>query len=296
MISLPRFYGGFLSSPMIQYYATALVNIMDDLRTMEAEIKKTSTGISEKTVEQINHLLAATTDNCKYLNLRSATKQLLSMVKKATNHQLTYPQFASMLAELRIRIEEDLDDRVFYSIIESAKIDKFFKEDPDAKARGILIPKTPEEWFDERVIAHFKDTLDDVDQAGKCFLFEAYTGCVFHLMRVVEYGVFYIAQLSEMKDFKPSWSSITKHLERLAYKTEYPDLPPNVKPHIQFIKSVIPKMQAIEHAWRNRVMHIDTKLVPVLQVDRPIAAEIMGAVESFMRYLSDHKQKQEEKS
>ena len=79
--------------------------------------------------------------------------------------------------------------------------------------------------------------------------------------------------------------SILKRGTSYAYiKTKFQDVPEEVKPHLPFLKEVLPIMQSIQIAWRNKVSHLDSRIVP----DR-IEGEaelIMGAVRSLMNILA----------
>ena len=69
--------------------------------------------------------------------------------------------------------------------------------------------------------------------------------------------------------------------------SEYKNLAASVQPHIGLIKDLIPRMQAIEHAWRNRIIHVENRLIPSQPIDEPIAAELLTTVETFMRMLAE---------
>ena len=94
-------------------------------------------------------------------------------------------------------------------------------------------------------------------------------------MRVVEHGVMELAPLAGIKDAKPSWGSVLSKVDQCAFKTEYKDLPDEVKPYRELLRELSPEMHAIQYAWRNRVMHIENKIVPVEPIDHPIARQII---------------------
>lgn len=45
--------------------------------------------------------------------------------------------------------------------------------------------------FEQSVVRTFPGALHDMEEAGKCFALERYSACGFHLMRVLEWGIFY---------------------------------------------------------------------------------------------------------
>jgi hypothetical protein len=116
---------------------------------------------------------------------------------------------------------------------------------------------------------------------------DCYTACVFHLMRIVECAVLRLAKLAEIKDPKPSWGAVLSKLDKYAFRTDYKDLPPAVQPHIGIIKKLLPAMHAIQHAWRNKVSHVEDKLIPADVFNETTALEVMNAVQVFMRMLAE---------
>ncbi len=259
---------------------------MDHLGQLEAAAKKwaSDSDMNEQVQERVGKLLNATVAQCAWLRLRSAWKQLHRILETVKTGKCTSAKFSSLIGELRIRIYEDLEDRVFFSVVDTGKIDKFFKEDP--KQRGCLMPKPAEEIFSAEIVKEFPEAAEDLIEASACFVVSRYTASVFHLMRVVERGVTKLAQLAGHADPKSSWNNTLRYLDKVAYKTEYKDVPDAVKPYLGLVKDTIPKMQAMEHAWRNRVMHIENKLYPADPFDRPIATDVMIAVDGFMRTLA----------
>jgi hypothetical protein len=85
---------------------------------------------------------------------------------------------------------------------------------------------------------------------------------------------------------KPSWGAVLSKLDKYAYRTEHKDLPVPLQPHIDLIKKLLPKMHAIQHAWRNKVSHVEDKLIPTNAITDDMALEIFNAVQAFMRMLA----------
>jgi hypothetical protein len=149
-----------------------------------------------------------------------------------------------------------------------------------------LVFKDLEEIFDQKVLERFPEISDDVFDAAQCFIHYSSTACVFHLMRIVEVGVLKVARLADIQDPKPSWGAILSKLERLTQRTQYQDLPPSIQPHIGLIRKLLPKLHAIQHAWRNKVSHVENKLIPTDAINEEVATEVMSAVQAFMRMLA----------
>jgi hypothetical protein len=278
--------GTFLSAPMIQIYADWLVQLMDNLRELETRAKRWSeTGSNTDTPDEIiGRLIKDIELNVNYLDLRSAKKQLLRLYERV-REKCSFVEFASLIEQLHVRIVEDLEDRVFYCINDPHKLETFFSKEYSQKPRSFIRMKSPNEVFDSEIIVRFPDATDDLKQAILCYVASCYTAAVFHLMRVVEQGVMEMARMADIKDPKASWGAVLAKVDKYCFQTKYEDLPDRVKPHRELLKTLIPEMHAIQHAWRNRVSHIENKLIPTDPIDQTIAREIFTTVEVFMRSL-----------
>ncbi|MFZ0318563.1 MAG: hypothetical protein WAL56_05505 [Candidatus Sulfotelmatobacter sp.] len=239
-------------------------------------------------------ILATARTYSEALSFTSSTRQLVRIkarfdqgVDPSTGKgQMPLTELSTMVAELRIRLGEDLQDRVFFCITDPIRIQRFFKQCPDELFQDHLIFKDLNEVFDPEVLRRFPEATDDIAGACDCYLHYCATASVFHLMRVVEVGVLRLARLADIKDPKPSWGAILSKLDKYAYRTDHKDLPAPLQPHIDLIKKLLPKMHAIQHAWRNKVSHVEDKLIPTNAITDEMALEIFNAVQAFMRMLS----------
>ena len=85
---------------------------------------------------------------------------------------------------------------------------------------------------------------------------------MFHLMRVVQVGVMELAVIAGLKDPSPSWGSVLQFIEKLVLLTKHEDVDIHVRPHRKLLENVLPQMQAIQRAWRNKFSHVGTKIIP----------------------------------
>jgi hypothetical protein len=107
-------------------------------------------------------------------------------------------------------------------------------------------------------------------------------------MRVVEIGVLKIARVAVISDSKPSLGAIFKKVEKLVLRTEYDALPAAVQPHIGLLKDMLPRLQAVQHAWRNKVTHVEDKLIPATaESNEEICWEVLITTRALMRKLAE---------
>lgn len=282
-----------ISLEMLQFFPHSIVVLLDDLKVLEQEAA--TWGFARRlSAERRSHmqaLLGAVADSCQGLSLASSTKQIIEIGRRL-GHGLASRDLSSLLVELRNRIKEDLQDKVFYCVTDGAVIQRFFRpadpatDPPQLSSWGLLVQRRPRELFDPLIVGRFPESGRDIEDASLCFIFGQYTACVFHLMRVVEFGLRRLAGLGPIPDPKPSWGAVLQKLEKYAFRTEYKDLPPSLQPHIEVVKNLIPRMHAIQHTWRNMVMHVEEKLVPTEPFSAKAALEVMNATEAFRRFLA----------
>jgi hypothetical protein len=151
----------------------------------------------------------------------------------------------------------------------------------------VMVEKHIDEIFDPVICTAFPEAIEDLQEAAYCLLFCRHSAAIFHLMRVIEAGVLRMARLAGIQDPKPSWGAILKRIETYALRTKHDDLLPETNQHIAFLREVLPRMQAIQHAWRNPISHVEQDLtVPHGRASGDTAGEIMGAVNMFMRLVA----------
>lgn len=131
--------------------------------------------------------------------------------------------------------------------------------------------------FEIDVLLSFGSTMDDIDEAGKCFALGRNTACVFHLMRVMERPIAALGKMLLPDDPSPNWETVLKKIDaELARKPAERIF----KGDVQFFAEVAAELRAVKHAWRNRVMHIDS----IVTEER--AKSIFDSTIGFMNVVS----------
>ncbi len=275
---------------MFQIYAQSLVRLMEKLQELEAEATKWSrTGTTKERFQEMTAIIVKAEDSCDLLALSSAKKQIARMrAASETGGGLLYNDLVTMIAEMRVRIKEDLEDKVFLCVSDRSLIDRFFivaTKEEYSSGVGLLVPRVAHQLFHPSIVERMEEVSDDIVEACRCFFADRFTASVFHLMRIVEYGLVEVAALAGIEDQKPSWGSLLNALDKLANRTKHDELPLAIQPHIQLIRELLPRLHAIQHAWRNKIVHVENKLIPTGSVTPEIANDIMNAVEIFMKTL-----------
>ena len=191
--------------------------------------------------------------------------------------------------ELERRIRDDLHQRLFFcvSVAEDHLLERDPSADPTAPTPGPLRIKTAGEYFGETVVRRFPQIESDLSSACRCLALNCDSACVFHLMRATEIAVPKVATLCGVRDPRPSWGSVLDQAEKYTQKTKHEHLPDTLKPHVEFLRTLVADMRSMQRAWRNRVVHVDEKLVLGSgEFTSPIANEILVSTKTFLAHLA----------
>lgn len=201
--------------------------------------------------------------------LHSTEHQLKGSVGKCARVQnrcqnrplLTYGEMVSMLTGIRESFEDDLAGELFLHL---------------TLAEARLYDSPTEEWQEAR--SKFHKTTFDIEEAAKCLALGRYTAAVFHLQRVMEFGLKTLAAKLGKPFDRNSWDAHLKDIEKeleARYKAAGTRTPDE-----EFYSEAAAQIGHVKVAWRNPTMHIDRTYI------EEIARDIWNAVKAFMRHLS----------
>src|SRR5471030_559605 len=163
------------------------------------------------------------------------------------------------------------------------------RDDPSRPDQmGLLRLKNASEAFGEKIVTRLPAIEPDLTEAYRSYAYDCNAACAFHLLRATEIAVPKIAKMCALIDSKPSWGKVLDHAEKYTQKTEYENLPDTLKPHIEFLRTIVADMRSMQRAWRNKVVHVEDKIIPTAAEFSPRSIRSMfSAVESFLNHLAD---------
>jgi hypothetical protein len=138
------------------------------------------------------------------------------------------------------------------------------------------------ELFGPKVALDFPNAIEDIAEAGNCLALERNTACVFHLMRVVEIGLWRLAgALCVSINPKSGWLSILNEKLEPAINglPESTDGERHRKKQMQQARA---HLHSVRLSWRNDTMH------PKSTYTAEEAEEVFLHVKTFMKHLVDH--------
>jgi hypothetical protein len=143
-----------------------------------------------------------------------------------------------------------------------------------------------EQLFGEQVHSKFVGARTDIKEAGNCFAAGAHTACVYHLMRVSEQGLIFLAKRLGVRTIGANtpivyatWGQIIRELVRVVNALPAPR---NRKEEAktEFYQEAVRTCDAIKDLWRNPTSHSRAQYSEVK------ALAILGDVREFMQNLS----------
>jgi hypothetical protein len=127
----------------------------------------------------------------------------------------------------------------------------------------------------------------DVEEARKCLALERYTASVFHLMKIVEFGVLEMQIFLKATDVKAHFGSVVSKLEDMVQKTKYDHVPEHLRHHLLFLGDVLSQLHAVKDSWRDKVVHVDARIIPSDTFTEQLAEGVHDATLLLMKKLAD---------
>jgi hypothetical protein len=247
---------------MLRFYAEKFLAIGEYLSQMEmALLNKTIGPPPETVVEDLKTKLRKAKNLCQSLDLKWTIKQI-----DRTTQQISanWPEeAATLLADCRVRLREELEDCVFLKI-DASKI---------SYAAADWLLDTPIESI-------FPSTIKEFQRAGRCFALDENTACMFHLMRVVDFGLRSVATRLGIEYSARAWDGIGKAIVR-KMEDKYHDKTMDWKATEPIYAEVLTDIQAISRGHRNPVLHELEKTY-----EEKEAQYMLTVVEGFMTHLA----------
>jgi hypothetical protein len=204
---------------------------------------------------EFQNLVDKAREACSLSGFSEAAQSLTFIFNSLNSNQ---PRTASSLAtEARHACEQiqlALENRVFLSLPKS-RIDMLGNKN----------------FLGESVSAAFPSAVEDIEESGNCLALECSTAAVFHLMRVVEWGLRALARSLGVKSIKANnkpgnknyrpleyseWEKIIGELqERIESKLAKAKRGPAKQRLQEFYFPALQDIRAFKDAWRNHVMH-----------------------------------------
>jgi hypothetical protein len=217
--------------------------------------------LSDQVVNTLVGSLFVLLEDCEKYGLKYSAIHIRRFKEQTHERQIAFSEVRATLVEIRQRVADELESSaVFFALSNEGQV--YFQSSR----------------FAEIVAERFPEVVFDCAEAGKCFSLERPTACVFHLMRVIEYGLLAVSRQLGMTSDRPNWQPVINKIE---FELKQPYDQRKFKDMHDFLANVAANFNAVKVAWRNRVMHVDTKHT------MEEAREIYDATRGLMRYIAE---------
>lgn len=137
---------------------------------------------------------------------------------------------------------------------------------------------TGSELFGHEVATSFPSSSFDIEEAGKCLALNRSTACVFHLMRVLETGLYAVANALGVQDIELNWHNAIEQTEKKI--RALPAKTPQEKIDLGFYSDASAYLFGVKEPWRNRSAHTGNIYI------EEKSQQIFESVRGFMQVLS----------
>lgn len=139
----------------------------------------------------------------------------------------------------------------------------------------------------EPIIQRFPETIGDIGEASRCFALSRYAAAVFHSLQVVEAGLVELGTFLKVKDPHSGWTAVSNALNA-TIKKSHKNRTKFEKQHFAFLEQVHGTTEGLKNAWRNKISHVQGKLILMTTDFGPeVSEEILLASRAFMRRLAE---------
>jgi hypothetical protein len=153
------------------------------------------------------------------------------------------------------------------------------------------VPPERTSYYDNRatcspsVAEKFQMALPDIVEAGNCYALERPTACVFHLMRVIPYGMKILSKKLKVKygaDIETlDWGSIIQPIDKAVKELAQQRRTKKRIQDQQYYSEIVSHLYYCKDAWRNHVSHSPE------QYDMPQARSVFDHVGRVMGLLAE---------
>lgn len=258
---------------MVRFITKHLVDALNLLDDLEYYGTAFGAGSAVVPLSELDTLVTQRITYCRrqfaYIELGAAVDRIDNQVLPVLKTGVTWDRVRAEAKIIRELVDNDLRKRRFAYL-------------PVAKAD--IHDKAGHTW--ERVWKQFPSAKEDAQEAVNCYALESNTACVFHLMRVAEYGLRALARERRIKlptgrplewaDWQELIVALNKNVELIANKKRGPAR----DAAMEFYRAALGQFNAFKDVYRNKVMHSRGSY------DEHKAASVLTHVLEFMDILA----------
>lgn len=190
-----------------------------------------------RNAQELSQALANLESYSQGLGMDMSSNQVQTIRQQATMPGFGHRQLKSLLEDLQRRVHEELQRQVC-TAIEPAKA-------------SFADPLWPQFLVNDHGHAAL---FNEFHSAGVCFALAQNTACVFHLMRVADYGLKKVAQSLGITHTAQGWHAVAENI-RKKMEQKHQSKPDAWRQSEPFYARILTDVQALGKAYRNDTIH-----------------------------------------
>jgi len=199
-------------------------------------------------------------EHCQNLRLHASSVALRRFIDSDIQ-KLDFWTLDHAIKEIESRIHDELEGQLFLYV---PYLDAGYYNEPN--------------WIGIDVLLRFPSVEAEATEAASCYALSRYTACVFHLMRLLEYGLASLADSLAVPIANPNWHHVLQGCEGKIKDLIKHD--PDWKDNEQFYNAAALEFRHFQRALRNHTAHAKDMYS---QAD---ARSVMDHVATFMQTLA----------
>jgi hypothetical protein len=246
-----------------------------------ADAVEWSKGLSDEEIKTFGKLFNGLRDSCKELGVERGTQSQIEALVR---------EFESGSADRRHSIVHAKVRMILNAIDEILSARKFFllsEEEARFYANGKLFGDS----FQEKYSLH---ATREALCAGNCYAASQYTACVFHCMRVAEWGLRKLAanrtlRIRITKNHRScpieygTWQDVITAIQNKIRKVRERRVGPKREAELQFLSSAADHCDYMKELWRNPLSHARR------WYKKPEALGVINRVKEFVTVVGEHR-------
>lgn len=255
------------------YLANYAVSLFPHMATLEHDAASKTGTVPEAWIE---HGVKAALMAVAMISVDVDLPQTEAMARRLDKQFKAWPTWEELrcgLKHLRELMRSEMEGRLFFGI-----------------PKNLALYYNQEKPFGDAVYEKFPSARTDLTEAGSCLACSRNMAAGFHLMRVIEVGMWEFGRdrqipLAQSQKIEfAEWGAIIGELE-VAVKAiqQWGNSEPKEQAH-RFYNSLLAELRSFNDGWRRHLAHVRTTEVPLQDND---ALALWGHVERFMLKLSE---------
>ncbi len=212
--------------------------------------------------------------DCEVIGLVVTLPKVNRIIQQIQSGKVTFTALEKTCEDVLERLEDELASHLFL-MVDSRNVAYYNNFETD--------------W--DIVVKQFPSTERDIEESSKCVALNRSTACVFHLMKILEVGLYSLANDLDIAKIEDNWNNAIEQIEKAIKdfeknnpgKTTLDQERDKWKAKLQFYSDCATHFRYIKDAWRNQTTHTRKGATPYTEEK---SKQIYDNVRGFMQTMA----------